>query len=134
MLKNFLANKAALRSLSQRSFGSSIKFEHKPLPYELSGLEPVISGHLMDYHYNKHHKTYVTNLNNLYQQQGEFLEKGDEKMAFRIAQNIKFNAGGNVNHTFFWESLAPIKEGGGARLDASSKLTQMLEKQWGGYD
>ena len=43
----------------------------KNLPYELGCLEPVISGHLLDFHYGKHHRTYVNNLNNLLEQQAE---------------------------------------------------------------
>jgi len=47
------------------------------LPYELGALEPVISGHLMDFHYGKHHRTYVTNLNNLVEQVAEAKERKD---------------------------------------------------------
>ena len=45
-----------------------LKAELAPLPYELSALEPVVSGYLMDFHYNKHHRAYVTNLNALLEQ------------------------------------------------------------------
>ena len=41
------------------------KVVQKPLPYAMDGLEPVISKNLMEYHYGKHHATYVNNLNNL---------------------------------------------------------------------
>jgi superoxide dismutase len=44
---------------------TSSKVTIKDLPYEMSGLEPIVSGHLMEYHYGKHHKTYVKNLNAL---------------------------------------------------------------------
>ena len=37
----------------------------KALPYEMGALEPIISGHLLEFHYGKHHRTYVNNLNNL---------------------------------------------------------------------
>ena len=40
----------------------------KHLPYEIGALEPVVSGHLMEFHYGKHHRTYVNNLNNLMEQ------------------------------------------------------------------
>ena len=40
----------------------------KNLPYEIGALEPVVSGHLMEFHYGKHHRTYVNNLNQLVQQ------------------------------------------------------------------
>ena len=47
----------------QQSRSFSTKAVQAPLPYELSGLEPVLSGNLLDFHYNKHHKLYVTKYN-----------------------------------------------------------------------
>ena len=49
----------------------------KPLPYEMGSLEPIMSGILLDFHYGKHHRTYVNNLNNLLEQQAEMQAKGD---------------------------------------------------------
>ena len=51
-----------------------MRIELKPLPYELGALEPVISGHQMEFHYGKHHRTYVNNLNTL-------MEKAHEAQA-----------------------------------------------------
>ena len=118
----------------QRMFATIAKAERKPLPYELSGLEPVISGHLMDFHYNKHHKTYVDNLNNLTEKAQEALAKNDLKKMSTLLHGIKFNAGGHYNHEFFWESLAPPKEGGGARPDQSSELNKLISQEWGSID
>ena len=42
--------------------------------------------------------------------------------------------GGNFNHTFFWESLAPMSEGGGSRPDESSDLHKMIKSTWGSID
>ena len=122
----------ALLSNSKRMFGA--KAELAPLPYEINGLEPVLSGHLMEFHYGKHHKTYVTNLNNLVGQAEEALAKNDMAAYVKLSQGIKFNGGGHWNHTFFWESLAPLKSGGGARPDASSELSKMINSQWGDLD
>ena len=108
------------RKRAIRSFSS--KVELAPLPYELSALEPVVSGYLMDFHYNKHHRAYVTNLNALLEQQGEALEKNDHAKVVSLAPNIRFHGGGHVNHTFFWESLAPTNAGGGALPDERSPL------------
>jgi Fe-Mn family superoxide dismutase len=85
----------------------------KPLPYPIDGLEPVISKNLMEYHYGKHHQTYVNNLNGLYVKSNEALAKNDHQGFVDISQAIKFNGGGHLNHEFFWESLAPIGSGGG---------------------
>ena len=88
----------------------------------------------MDFHYNKHHKTYVTNFNNLTEQASEALDKGDHKKFVSFAQNIKFNGGGHFNHTFFWESLAPIKSGGGVVPETNSDLNKSINAHWGSLD
>ena len=51
--------------MQMRQFATFQKAVLKPLPYALNGLEPVISEHLMSFHYSKHHQTYVNNLNGL---------------------------------------------------------------------
>ena len=60
-----------------RSFAAFVKAVQKPLPYPINGLEPVISQRLMEFHYGKHHLTYVNNLNNLQQSAADALESGD---------------------------------------------------------
>ena len=49
----------------------------KHLPYEMGALEPVMSGMTLDYHYGKHHRTYVTNFNNLLEKQAECIARDD---------------------------------------------------------
>ena len=58
--------KRLMRFNQVRMFGTWIKAVQKPLPYAMNGLEPVISQNLMEFHYGKHHLTYINNLNNLY--------------------------------------------------------------------
>lgn len=99
----------------------------KHLPYEIGALEPVVSGHLMEFHYGKHHRAYVNNLNTLNQQSAEALARGDVKRYIELANAVKFNGGGHLNHEFFWETLAPIKDGGGAIPDSTSDLRKMIE-------
>ena len=103
----------------------------KNLPYEIGGLEPVISGHLMDYHYGRHHRTYVNNLNGLLEKAGEALNTGKQEEYIKLCNAIKFNGGGHLNHEFFWETLAPIKEGGGALPDKNTDLNKLMEESWG---
>jgi len=67
------------KALLQRRFSTSTSVALKNLPYELGALEPVMSGHLMDFHYGKHHRTYVNNLNQLMEQQIDAMYKGDLK-------------------------------------------------------
>ncbi len=84
-----------------------------PLPYELNALEPVLSGKLMDHHFNNHHKTYVANYNKAIEMIDEAKSKSDFAKVAKLAQMMRFNGGGHYNHTFFWQSLAPPKDGGG---------------------
>ena len=51
-----------------------------------------------------------------------------------LSQAIKFNGGGHVNHEFFWESLAPISEGGGVVPTADSDLGKLITSSFGSHD
>ena len=92
----------------------------------MADLEPVISGHLMDYHYGRHHRTYVNNLNNLLEKAGEALITGKNAEYIKLSNAVKFNGGGHLNHEFFWETMAPIKNGGGVLPEADSELNKMM--------
>jgi Fe-Mn family superoxide dismutase len=122
------------KSLLRRAFNTAAKpltATLKPLPYELGALEPVISGHLMEFHYGKHHRTYVNNLNALSEKSAEALTSGDIKKYIELSHLVKFNGGGHLNHEFFWDSLAPPNAGGGAIPDAGSDLRTLIESEWG---
>jgi len=84
--------------------------ELPPLPYERNALEPHISAETLEYHYGKHHQTYVNNLNNLVagsDQEGASLED-----LIRSASGGLFNNAAQVwNHSFYWNCLSP--DGGG---------------------
>jgi Fe-Mn family superoxide dismutase len=99
------------------------------LPYEIGALEPVVSGHLLEFHYGKHHRTYVNNLNNLLAQEAEALDRNDVKTAVSLSQAIKFNGGGHLNHEFFWESLCPQAES--ELPDESTVLHRYICDAWG---
>ena len=119
--------KIASRKFSAGANTTPLTAQLKALPYEIGSLEPVISGHLMEFHYGKHHRTYVNNLNIFSEKSAEALARGDIKTYIELSNLVKFNGGGHLNHEFFWESLAPIKEGGGALPDAGSELRTMME-------
>jgi Fe-Mn family superoxide dismutase len=89
------------------------KFEVPELPYALDALEPVISKEIMDLHYNKHHKTYVTNLNAALEQEAQAEAQKDLAAQVALQQAIRFNGGGHINHSIFWTNLAPKSQGGG---------------------
>jgi Fe-Mn family superoxide dismutase len=86
-------------------------FELPPLPFAKNALEPVMKSETFDYHYDKHHKAYVTKLNQLLE--------GKPEANKSLVEVIKTSTGGVFNnaaqvwnHTFFWDSLKP--GGGGA--------------------
>ena len=94
----------------------------KPLPWAKNALEPHISEKLMNVHYDRHHATYVKNLNGLIEKANTALAKGDQQTFVDCAQAIKFNGGGHYNHEFFWDNLASPSEGGGKLPEKDSKL------------
>ena len=86
-------------------------FELPELPYEKNALEPHISAETLEYHYGKHHQTYVTNLNNLVPG-SEFEGKSLEEIITSSSGGVFNNAAQVWNHTFYWNCLSP--NGGGA--------------------
>ena len=99
-----------------------------PLPYAMDALAPHISKETFDYHYGKHHQTYVTNLNNLIKG-GEFENAGLEVIVKKSTGGLFNNAAQVWNHTFFWSSMKP--NGGGA---PSGTLAEAINKKWGTFD
>lgn len=85
-------------------------FELPALPYAKNELAPYISEETLEYHYGKHHQTYVTNLNNLIPGT-EFEGLSLEDIILKSSGGIFNNAAQVWNHTFYWNSLAP--NGGG---------------------
>ena len=120
MLNKALQQRQALMTVSARTFTARIV--QTPLPYELNALEPVLTQQQLDYHYNRHHKTYVVKYNEKLEQIDQAMHKMDYPLIARIAREIRFFGGGNWNHTFFWESLAPVSNGGGVRPADNSDL------------
>ena len=75
-----------------------------PLPYAIDALAPAISQETLEYHYGKHHQTYVTNLNNLIK--GTEFENLSLEEIIKKSQGGVFNNSAQVwNHTFFWNCM-----------------------------
>ena len=101
--------------------------ELPPLPYERNALEPHISGETIDFHYGKHHQTYVTNLNNLIK--GTEFEAMDLESIVRKSQGGMFNNAAQVwNHTFYWNCMKP--NGGG---EPTGKVADAINKAFGDF-
>ncbi|OAM51815.1 superoxide dismutase [Methylovorus sp. MM2] len=99
-----------------------------PLPYEKTALVPHISEETFDYHYSKHHQTYVTNLNNLIKGT-EFEDSSLEDIIKKSSGGIYNNSAQVWNHTFFWKSMKP--NGGG---EPTGALADAIKAKWGSFE
>jgi Fe-Mn family superoxide dismutase len=104
-------------------------FELPPLPYPKDALAPHMSEQTLNFHYGKHHQTYVTNLNGLVEGT-ENEGKSLEEIILAAEPGGLFNNSAQVwNHTFFWSSMSP---GGGGEPDGEVKTA--LEQAFGSVD
>ena len=92
--------------------------ELPPLPYDFAALEPHIDAQTMQLHHDKHHATYVNNLNAALEKYTELQRKNPEELIRDlnsvpedIRTAVRNNGGGHVNHTMFWQIMKP--QGGG---------------------
>lgn len=106
-----------------------MSFQLPPLPYEKTALEPFISAETVDFHYGKHHQTYVTNLNNLIPGT-EFEGLSLEDIIRRSSGGIFNNAAQVWNHTFYWNCLKP--NGGGQ--PRSGMLIDAINRSFGSFE
>jgi Fe-Mn family superoxide dismutase len=98
------------------------------LPYALDALSPFISKETLEFHYGKHHQTYVTNLNNLIKGT-EFENASLEEIVKKSSGGVFNNAAQVWNHTFYWNSMKP--NGGGTPTGA---LADAINAKWGSFD
>ncbi|XP_063387005.1 superoxide dismutase [Mn], mitochondrial [Cydia fagiglandana] len=98
------------------------------LPYEYSALEPVISREIMALHHDKHHATYVANLNAAEEKLAAAQAKGDIDTVINLAPALRFNGGGHINHSIFWQNLSA--NGG----KPSDQLTKAINQDFGSID
>ncbi len=104
-----------------------MQHELPPLPYAMDALEPYISKETLEYHYGKHHKTYVDNLNNLIPGT-EFEDLVLEEIVCRASGPIFNNAAQVWNHTFYWNCMQP--NGGG---EPEGKLADAIRRDFGSF-
>jgi len=99
------------------------------LPYEYHALEPYISADIMELHHSKHHATYVNNLNIANENLSEAANAGDVSKCIQLANVIKFNGGGHINHSIFWQNMSP--NGGG---EPEGELAAAIKRDFGSFD
>lgn len=98
------------------------------LPYAMDALQPHVSKETLEFHYGKHHQTYVTNLNNLIKGT-EFENASLEDIVKKSSGGVFNNAAQIWNHTFYWNSLSP--KGGGK---PAGGLAAAIDAKWGSLD
>ena len=110
-------------------------FELPPLPYDYAALEPHIDEQTMRLHHDKHHQTYVTNLNNAVQGT-EFENMAIEELMRNLSRvpedkrtAVRNNGGGHVNHTMFWEIMGP--NGGG---EPTGAIAEAIRSAFGDFN
>ena len=114
---------------------SSQPYSLVPLPYAYDALEPYIDQETMRFHHDQHHATYVKNLNlavskypELQNKSVEDLVKNLPSLPLEIRTTVRNNAGGDINHTMFWQIMSP--KGGGK---PSGKIAQAINDKYGSF-
>lgn len=112
-------------------------YQLAPLPYAYDALEPYIDTRTLEIHHDKHHATYLANLNktlenypDLQSRPAEDLLKDLNAVPESIRTAVRNNGGGFVNHNFYWESLAPQA---GGEPPAESPLAAAIQKAFGDF-
>ena len=104
-----------------------MSFELPALPYAKDALEPHISAETLEYHYGKHHNTYVVNLNNLIK--GTKFEGLSLEEIIKTSEAGVFNNAAQVwNHTFYWHCLAPNAGG-----EPTGRVAEAINKAFGSF-
>ncbi len=112
-------------------------FTVPPLPYAFDALEPYIDKQTMEIHHDKHHGAYVTNLNKALESAPDLQNKTVEELLANncaiVPENIRTavrnNGGGHINHSMFWQIMAP-KAGG----NPSGDVAQAINSTFGSFD
>jgi Fe-Mn family superoxide dismutase len=76
----------------------------------------------MELHHKNHHQTYVNSYNAANEQLQEAEGKQDIAAAIALQPLVNFHGGGHLNHTLFWENLAPKSQGGGGEPEGKLKV------------
>jgi Fe-Mn family superoxide dismutase len=113
-----------------------VAYELPALPYDYTALEPTIDEATMKLHHDKHHQTYVTNLNGAVEKHPELGKKTPEELIAKLDSIpedvrgvVRNNGGGHVNHTMFWVIMKP---GGGG--NPTGAIGEQIAKDFGNFE
>ena len=122
--------------LSQDDLGwneKTLEYELPPLPYAADALEPFIDAETMSIHHDKHHAGYVRGLNNALKALFEIRAGGrDASLVGHWSKQLSFHGSGHVNHTLFWQGMAPAGKGSGGMPEG--KLMAQIERDFGSFE
>lgn len=106
------------------------------LPYGYDALEPYIDVETMHLHHDKHHNTYVTNLNAAIEKYPELAEQSVEELVTNLSEvpedirtAVRNNGGGHTNHSFFWKIMAPNAGG-----EPTGEIKAAIDEAFGGFE
>lgn len=109
-------------------------FKLPTLPYPEDGLEPYISKETVEYHYGKHHKAYIDNLNTLLKEDenGKFTGKNIREVIEDSEGKVFNNAAQAYNHTLYWYCMKPNPD----KKDnlPTGRVLEMLEREFGSFE
>jgi Fe-Mn family superoxide dismutase len=127
-----LAKAGAAESAAVAELG----WELPKLPYAYDALEPHIDAKTMEIHHTKHHQAYINNARKLLESHPDLLALGPTalvtdlgKVPENVRTGIRNNAGGHVNHCFFWSVIGPA-----AGAAPAGPLTEAIAKAFGSSD
>lgn len=123
--------KSSTKLFSNLSEG--IEFVLPDLAYDYNALEPAISAETMELHHSKHHQTYITNLNATLEKIHSSMAAGNVSETIALQGALKFNGGGHVNHTLFWENLAPASAPASS-FPTGGVLWSAVDQRFGSYE
>ncbi len=111
----------------------SKQFVLPKLPYDLDGLEPLISKKTLEYHYGKHHAAYINKLNELIGT-GDQINMPIEDIVAKADDGPLFNnAAQAYNHTFYWYGMKPPKSADQAN-PATGDIADAIKEAFGSFD
>ena len=111
-------------------------FKLPDLPYSFDALEPVIDAKTMEVHHDKHHATYVNNLNKAVENYPEWASKSIEDLMIHLKEvpeeirtAVRNNGGGHYNHSLFWTIMAPV-----GTTELKGALLDKINESFGSFD
>ncbi len=115
-------------------------FELPELPYAYNALEPYIDEKTMQIHHDKHHGSYVKNLNDALVGEEKLLAMPIEELMINlnrvpeaVRMKVRNNGGGHANHSLFWQIMRPANPRIGAENEPTGELLQTINQAFGSF-